>query len=109
MSKTTIITLSLIIGLVLTFASGFYERTFTGVVGNVCQMTEENPGGLCYEELPMIGYPFAYIKDSGGHSVVGSVEIDDNIIGWAFLLDWLIYSIVIAVILFIYKNISKHE
>lgn len=104
-SKT--ILYSLVVGLGLSVLSGFIVGTYQGQVGNLCEKTDENPGGWCYESLKQAGYPFAYLRDSGVNSAVGSFGPEDEFRAWAFVADWAIYSAIVVGLLTIrkkYKN-----
>jgi hypothetical protein len=63
-------------------------------VGNLCEPTRDNPYGNCYERLPVGGWPFAFVRDDPGTSVVGSLGPEDTIEpGW-FLVDAAIFTAV---------------
>jgi hypothetical protein len=107
MQKKSIIIISLIVGLLITLSSAFYVRNYIAVTGNVCEVSEENPNGFCYDELPMVGLPLAYLKDSPGVSVIGSLNLgEDDLKLSFFIIDWLIFSSIIGFVLFL---IRKHK
>ena len=84
--------LFLISSLLLAYWSILYTRPFSGVVGNLCLKTDENPIGYCYEMLPKGGFPFAFMWDNGGASVVGRLSwIEDDFRVLPFLGNWAFY------------------
>ena len=83
----------LIAPFVLTLTScAVYQPTFKGVVGNLCERTDNNPYGYCYDDLPQGGFPLVFMRDNPGSSVVGKLSIvEDNFIERNFLLNYLFY------------------
>jgi len=103
-----ILTTSLL-GMVLTIASVSYQKTYLGVVGNLCQITTDNPSGLCYEPLPAGGFPLSYLYDRGGISVVGQLGPEDNFHLLPFIINMAIYSLSVFVIFLSYKNLLTNR
>ncbi|HBU28219.1 TPA: hypothetical protein DEB00_03855 [Candidatus Uhrbacteria bacterium] len=79
-------------GFMLTILSVFLITQFEGQVGNVCERTTENPYGICYQMLPQGGWPYPYLIDSNGSSVIGQLGPEDQWDKKAFFINWLIYS-----------------
>ena len=78
------------------FWSVLYIRPYKGIVGNLCDRTDENPMGYCYEMLPSGGFPFTFLWDDGGVSVVGKLTLLEDKIGFLpFLANWSIYFAII--------------
>ena len=74
---------SIVLALTLTVTScSVYQPTYKGVIGNLCERTDENPYGYCYDDLPTGGFPFIMLKDNGGVSVVGDLSILEDHINW---------------------------
>lgn len=75
-----------------------YIRPYRGITGNLCKVTPESPYGDCYEMLPSGGFPFTFMWDNGGVSVVGSLSwIEDTFVLQPFLMNWAFYFIVFAI------------
>jgi len=72
-----------------------YERTHPSVTGNVCDASVNNPRGLCYENLPVGGFPFSYLFDIGGVTGQGHLEIFDD-----FKTEWFIADVVFYAMFF---------
>lgn len=105
--RLMVIPLLLGISCLTAYWSILYIRPYKGVIGNLCERTADNPYGYCYEMLPSGGFPFTFMWDRGGVSVVGSLSwIEDTFVLEPFLANWAIYLIIyIAVFwLFIRKN-----
>ncbi len=98
MNKSRNIFLILAGALSLTLLSGAYSTTFDGAVGNVCEITSENPDGLCYQELPQRGFPLPYVIDSTSTSVIGNLGYEDHFVFLNFTFDIFIYSFVIGLL-----------
>lgn len=83
------------IGLALaaTCVSVLIIRYEPGVVGNLCPQTIENPYGLCFESLPVAGYPFSFWHDIGGVSVQGQLGAEDMFLISRFVASWLVWSL----------------
>ena len=79
-----------------------------GIYGNLCGPSRDE---YCYEELLKGGYPYAYLFDQPGVSVQGQLHfLEDNFYLLPFLVNILIYSIVIAIIYFLLcKRIRKTD
>lgn len=91
---------------VLTLLSARYTKSYRGIVGNMCQVTEENPHGWCYEDLPMGGFPFGYLKDDPGTSVVGRLSFfEDYLFLDIFFLDWVFYLFILAITYYLYNKV----
>lgn len=87
----------LVLSLFSTITSLKYERSNPTVIGNVCTATSDNPRGFCFEDLPAGGFPFSYLYDAGGVSVMGSLDfIEDD-----FYLIWFIADIAFYFLLFL--------
>src|SRR3989339_1168924 len=98
MKKILIILGIITLSFLATMASIKYERTHPTVTGNVCDASPNNPRGLCYEDLPAGGFPFSYLYDSGGVSVMGTLGIEDHFyIGW-FIADIAFYFVIFCLI-----------
>lgn len=89
---------------IVTIISFTHQRHHPVAVGNVCEKTTENPSGLCYEDLPSAGFPFSYVYDSNGSSVIGRLGPEDRFKGGYFVLDILFYSSIFFLITFIRKR-----
>jgi hypothetical protein len=57
------------------------------VVGNMCTPVPKNPNGYCYEPLPIAGWPFPFLYDSPGTSVLGQLGLEDDFRPQWFLAD----------------------
>ena len=91
------VALLLISSLIVAYWSILFTRPFPGVVGNLCLQTDENPIGYCYEMLPKGGFPFAFMWDNGGSSVIGKLSwIEDDFRLLPFLGNWWFYISVFA-------------
>jgi hypothetical protein len=82
-------------GLAFVLAAGsvVIHRPQRMVVGNMCETTSDNPHGYCYRRLPTGGWPFAFLFDSPGTSVVGQLGLmEDDFKPWRFLLDMAVFG-----------------
>ena len=88
----------IIVSLLFVIATVFIQRSYIAIVGNVCEKTNENPNGYCYDKLPMKGFPIVYIKDKPGVSVQGSIGFEDVII-WRFIIgftaNWIVFFLIL--------------
>lgn len=113
MKKITIILLIAITAIAITIITGSFESRYIAVVGNVCEATEDNPEGLCYEELPMKGFPIAYVKDSAGVSVQGVLGSEDYLdlprLIIASFVNWLIYFGILFFSFSFFRKITTHN
>ena len=88
---TNITLFALVIGFLLTLATFFYRTTTTLnlAVGSACS------GTWCDDPLPQAGFPMAYLRDSLGSSVIGSLGPEDTFLFGAFMVDWLLASLIV--------------
>ena len=108
MKKFVIISIIFVLAVLSAVLSIKYERNHPTVIGNVCQTSPENPKGLCYENLPAAGFPFSYLYDQGGVSVMGTLDIaEDNFYFTWFIADIILYFISYLIILFLIIKIYK--
>lgn len=71
--------LLLVLSALTAYWSILYIRPYKGLVGNLCEQTRDNPSGGCYDMLPSGGFPFTFMWDQGGVSVVGTLSwIEDR-------------------------------
>lgn len=69
-------------------SSKLYVITYREIVGTECP-------GCRWENLPMGGFPFIYIKDNPATSVIGQLGfLGDQLFFVKFFLDWGFYAIV---------------
>jgi hypothetical protein len=68
------------------------HRPVRMVVGNMCEPTGDNPHGYCFRQLPAGGWPFAFLYDSPGTSVVGKLGAEDTFESGWFLLDTAVFG-----------------
>ena len=95
---------------ILTIFTSYYTKSYRGVVGNVCEVTIENPRGWCYENLPMGGFPFIYLKDDPSTSVVGHLSfVEDEVFLDKFFLDWWFYLIVSTILYYLYNRVRQTD
>ena len=93
--------------LLVTLASFFVKTYRNGIVGNNCGPKENE---LCIEPVLQAGYPFSYVVDNTGVSVVGKLDpiVEDKFIFGHFLLDTFLYFLILAgVSSFVMKYINK--
>ena len=97
------------ISLFITIITSAFEHDYTAVTGNVCEETAENPKGFCYGELPMKGFPIAYIKDIPGISTpgIGSEDLDIPRFAIGWIANWLIYFTIIFIPFYFLNKIFK--
>jgi len=82
------------------------HRPVLMAVGNMCDPSADNPGGLCYQRLPAGGWPFAFLYDDPGTSVLGTLGPEDDFRpGW-FLVDAAIFAVLpaIGVVVFLVRR-----
>lgn len=72
--------------------SAFAQRLVRMEVGNACTPTRENPDGLCFRRLPVGGWPFPYLYDRTGTSIVGSLGFEDDFRLRPFLVDAAVFG-----------------
>lgn len=97
--RAVIILLLLGLSWLTAYWSILYIRPYKGVIGNLCEITADNPSGYCYEMLPSGGFPFTFMWDNGGVSVVGRLSlIEDRFVFAPFLANWGVYLVVYSVI-----------
>lgn len=114
MKKIIFIFVVILISLLATALSIFYQTTYSTTQGNSCCIPncssipycyEENPRASCdyhpecYDDYPSAGFPFAYLYDNTGISVVGSLDIgEDNFsLPW-FFIDFVFYFIIFSLV-----------
>ena len=90
------------------YSSILYTRPFKGIVGNLCDKTSENPMGDCYEMLPSGGFPFTFMWDNAGVSVVGRLSlIEDKFVLYPFLANWVFYFVLIVSVVWGYNRLKQ--
>src|SRR3989339_853071 len=110
MKKILIILGIIILSFIATVLSIRYERTHPTVNGNLCAVTEQNPGGLCYGDLPAGGFPFSYLYDAGEISIIKSLGVEDNFYIGRFIADMIFYLVFFFLIkLLIWRKFVKHQ
>jgi len=93
------ICLLLVLSALTAYWSILYIRPYKGVIGNLCEVTLENPGGYCYEMLPSGGFPFTFMWDRGGVSVVGTLSwIEDRFELAPYLANFGFYLLIYTVL-----------
>ena len=81
--------------MVITAVTLFYQSSMPTIVGNVCDVSAENPQGWCYEDLPTAGFPL-YFLSSSSSSLRDKLDIGDIWHPWRFLIDAAIFTAVIT-------------
>lgn len=89
MNKLRFIAVIIVLSFFSTVISVNYERFNPTVTGNMC-------GGPCYEDLPAGGFPFSYLYDNGGVSVMGTLSIYED----HFYLIWFLADVVFYLLLY---------
>jgi hypothetical protein len=86
--------IAIIFAVVLASASFFYQKIgpSVGIYGTECK---DQPHGYCYGPLLGAGFPFQFVLDFPGISVVGTIGYEDNVIQIMFLADVFIYCVII--------------
>jgi hypothetical protein len=91
---------ALVVGAALAFVlaagSVVVHRPQRMVGGNMCETTNDNPHGYCYQQLPTGGWPFAFLFDSPAASVVGRLGFEDDFKPGRFLLDVAVFGVLPA-------------
>jgi hypothetical protein len=91
---------ALVVGAAVTFGlaagSVVIHRPVPTAVGNMCDPAGDNPSGLCFERLPAGGWPFSFVYDDPGTSIVGRLGPEDDVRPGRFLLDAAIFAILPA-------------
>jgi hypothetical protein len=87
--------IAIILAIIFTWLSFWHQWYAPGIVGNIC-----GPEGneKCNAPVLRAGFPFAYVVDNTGVSVVGKLEdvlLVEHFVISTFLLDVLIYTIAI--------------
>lgn len=101
--------LLLVLSALTAYWSILYIRPYKGIIGNLCERTPENPSGYCYEMLPSGGFPFTFLRDNGGVSVVGSLSLmEDTFVLAPYLANWGIYFIFFSVGLWVSSKL-RHK
>ena len=94
-----LITLLLPLSALTAYWSILYIRPYKGVIGNLCERTPENPYGDCYDMLPSGGFPFTFMWDRGGVSVVGTLSwIEDRFELAPYLANFGFYLIIYLIL-----------
>lgn len=105
-SLLTIATL-LLIAIVSALSTIVIQPTYRARVGNVCEVTEDNPNGFCYQDLPKAGFPLSFVVDSPSTSVVGAIGLEDDVLPGRFTTNVLIHFGVISGLFFAGKHLSR--
>jgi len=81
---------SVVLALLLVSVSFYYQKTGPSmeIYGTECK---DQPHGDCYGPLLGAGFPFQYVLDSPGVSIIGTIGYEDKVKPLMFLLDILIY------------------
>lgn len=95
------------LSLLITAASAYIVRLQETPVGNLCEKTAQNPDGLCFDFLPVAGYPVPFWKDIGGISVEGKLGPEDDFFAAFFIADWAIWYLVLAVLFLVYSRLKR--
>jgi len=73
-----------------------FHRHTQSAVGNLCEQTTDNPHGTCFQNLPSGGWPFPYLHDAAGTSVIGKLGPEDRFEPVWFLVDAAAFGAVVA-------------
>ena len=95
----------LMLAFLSTIMSITHLRTNPTVIGNLCDVTDNNPNGFCYKDLPAGGFPFSYLYDNGGVSVIGALGIEDEFVPSLFVINIISYIVFYLVIYLSWKKI----
>jgi len=92
---------SLALSIAITLASVLFQRIgpIQGFVGTECG----DPQNKCYSPVLNGGFPIPFIIDEPTISIPGSLNLDDDIVVWPFLIDvgfyWIIFLVIKYVII----------
>lgn len=93
----TTVVAGLVIGFFVTVSTIFYRTTTTQELA-----TDGGCNGTwCNDALAQAGFPFPYLRDSLGVSVIGSLGIEDRFLLGAFLMDWLLFFFCVCLLFII--------
>lgn len=85
-----------------------YIRPYKGVIGNVCDKTPANPGGDCYDMLPSGGFPFTFMWDQGGVSVVGTLSwLEDTFVLGPYLANLGFYLVIYTILFWLLSRLKS--
>jgi hypothetical protein len=85
--------LCVVAALCLAMASVFVQRS----TPSACERTPDPSLGECYERtLPAGGWPFAFLYDNVGTSVLGKLGPEDDFRPWRFLADTTLFGALLA-------------
>jgi hypothetical protein len=77
----------------LAAGSVMVHRPVRRAVGSLCAPAGDDPSGMCFQRLPAGGWPFSFLYDNPGTSVLGQLGPEDDFKpGW-FLLDAAIFGL----------------
>lgn len=99
--------LLLIVSALTGYWSILYIRPYKGLVGNLCEQTAENPHGGCYDMLPSGGFPFTFMWDNGGVSVVGTLSwLEDTFVLGPYLANLGFYLVIYTILLWLFSRLK---
>jgi hypothetical protein len=80
------------IALGLAATSVSFHRHVPVVVGNMCPPTAGSPSEFCYRDRLIGGWPFAFLYDNPGTSVLGALGPEDDFRPAWFLADTAVFD-----------------
>lgn len=88
-----------------------FLSTFVGGALTLASLVYEFSYKYCYKEIcytrPAWGFPFAYVFDGEGSSPAMSMNIEDDLSPFLFLLNAIIYSSVVFLVLHSLSNLRR--
>ncbi len=99
----------LLLAIFTTLCTIAVQTTYRARIGNVCEVTEDNPNGFCYRDLPKAGFPLSFVIDSPSTSVIGAIGLEDDVLPGRFATNVLIHFGVISGLFFGGRHLSRRR
>jgi hypothetical protein len=84
--------LAAVLGVLLAGASVVVQRPGTTAVDSMCRRAPGSTNGYCSTGPPVGGWPFAFLYDRPGTSVLGKLGPEDDVRAWSFVADAAVYG-----------------
>ena len=84
--------LAAVLGIMLAGASVVVQRPGAMTVDDMRRRAPGSSNGYCSAGPPVGGWPFAFLYDSPGTSVLGKLGPEDDVRAWAFVADAAVYG-----------------
>jgi hypothetical protein len=101
--------LAAVLGIMLAGASVVVQRPGAMTVDDMCRRAPGSSNGYCSAGPPVGGWPFAFLYDSPGTSVLGKLGPEDDVRAWAFVADAAVYGGLVGALVLVVGRVRRRR